>query len=147
MADDRSAAARRLALTETRRRLEAGSRTWSVLAGVSLALDAVRTAYESDRQPETLAEASAYLKRLTGGRYPRVWTPFGESALCVDDQQGQSRRVEALSRGTREQVYLSLRLALASAYSRRGAGLPLILDDVFVNFDAQRSAGRRPDGL
>lgn len=139
MADDRSAAARRLALTETRRRLDAGSRTWSVLAGVSLALDAVRAAYESDRQPETLAEASAYLKRLTGGRYPRIWTPFGESALCVDDQQGQSRRVEALSRGTREQVYLSLRLALASAYSRRGAGLPLILDDVFVNFDAQRA--------
>ena len=106
---------------------------------MSLALDAVCAAYESDRQPETLAEASGYLKRLTAGRYQRIWTPFGESALCVDDQQGQSRRVEALSRGTREQVYLSLRLALASAYGRRGAGLPLILDDVFVNFDAQRA--------
>ena len=69
------------------------------LAGVSLALDAVRAAYESDRQPETLAEASGYLKRLTAGRYQRIWTPFGESALCVDDPQGQSRRVEELSRG------------------------------------------------
>ena len=36
-------------------------------------------------------------------------------------------------------MFLSLRLALAAAYSRRGVQLPLILDDVFVNFDAQRA--------
>ncbi len=136
---DRSAAARRLALQQTEQRLrDAGSR-WQILSGIRLALDSVRRAYESDRQPETLAEASSYLKRLTAGRYPRIWTPFGESSLCVDDQQGKTWRVEALSRGTREQVYLSLRLALASCYARRGARLPMILDDVFVNFDAERS--------
>ena len=139
MAEDRSAASPRLEQEAVGQQVTQVSQRWLVLAGVSLALDAVRKSYETDRQPETLAEASSYLKRLTAGRYPRIWTPFGESALCVDDQQGQARRVEALSRGTREQVYLSLRLALASAYGRRGAGLPLILDDVLVNFDAERA--------
>ena len=44
-----------------------------------------------------------------------------------------------MSRGTREQLFLSLRLALASSYARRGSPLPLVLDDVLVNFDADRA--------
>jgi hypothetical protein len=43
-----------------------------------------------------------------------------------------------LSSGTREAVFLSLRLALVAGYARRGASLPLILDDVLVNFDTAR---------
>ena len=57
----------------------------------------------------------------------------------VDDQQGQSLRVELLSRGTREQLFLALRLALVGSYARRGVRLPLVLDDVLVNFDAPRA--------
>ncbi len=109
------------------------------MAGISSIMNSVQKSYETDRQPETLAEASGYLNQMTGGRYQRIWTPFGESSLCVDDRDNKPICVEHLSRGTREQVFLSLRLALAAAYSRRGAGLPLILDDVFVNFDAQRA--------
>ena len=99
----------------------------------------IRTTYEQQRQPETLQEASGYLDRLTQGRYCRVWTPLGEHALRVDDAEGHSLPVEVLSRGTREQLFLSLRLALASSYARRGAPLPLVLDDVLVNFDAERA--------
>ena len=40
-----------------------------------------------------------------------------------------------LSSGTREAVFLSLRLALVADFARRGIVLPLILDDVLVNFD------------
>jgi len=47
--------------------------------------------------------------------------------------------LEVLSRGTREAVFISLRLSLAAAYSRRGATLPLVLDDVLVNFDTIRA--------
>ncbi len=86
-----------------------------------------------------MQEASGYLDRLTQGRYRRVWTPLGEHALRVDDAEGNSLPVEVLSRGTREQLFLSLRLALASSYARRGATLPLMLDDVLVNFDAERA--------
>ena len=139
LSKDRQHSLARLEESQIDREMEKQIQSWATLAGISRALDTVRTSYESDRQPETLAEASGYLKRLTGGRYRRIWTPFGESSLCVDDEQEKTFRIESLSRGTREQVFLSLRLALAAAYGRRGVALPVILDDVFVNFDAKRA--------
>ena len=110
-----------------------------VLAVTCRVLEMIRTTYEQQRQPETLQEASRYLDRLTQGRYCRVWTPLGENVLRVDDAEGNSLPVEVLSRGTREQLFLSLRLALTSCYARRGATLPMVLDDVLVNFDAERA--------
>ncbi|MBU1157286.1 MAG: hypothetical protein KJ921_15645, partial [Proteobacteria bacterium] len=50
------------------------------------------------------------------------------------------REIAALSRGTRDQLYLCLRLALAQEITAQGEPLPLILDDPLVNFDAQRLA-------
>jgi hypothetical protein len=106
---------------------------------VSAVLDNVKHDYETKRQPVALAEASRHLERLTEGRYTRIWTPMGQNSLCVDDRHGAALSVEKLSRGTRELVFLALRLALVSSYGRRGANMPLVLDDVFVNFDDQRA--------
>jgi uncharacterized protein YhaN len=139
LVNNRDLALKRLELSEIECRLGRAIDLWRTLALTSMVLDLVRSSYESERQPETLSEASGYLQRLTRDRYKRIWTPFGESILCVDDHTGRATPVESLSRGTREQVFLSLRLALASNYSSRGANLPLILDDVFVNFDSQRA--------
>jgi len=120
-------------------RLTEAVRQWQVLAVTSLLLEEVHKVYETQRQPETLKEASGYLKRLTKGRYHRVWTPLGEDILKVDDADGKPLSLDVLSRGTREQVFLSLRMSLAAAYARRGTPLPLVLDDVLVNFDAGRA--------
>jgi len=112
---------------------------WQVLASTSQMLEAIREGYESKRQPETLREASGYLEQLTDGRYKRIWTRMTGEELLVDHGDEETITVDKLSRGTREAVYLSLRLALISVYARRGALLPLILDDILVNFDAVRS--------
>ncbi|MGB1929640.1 MAG: ATP-binding protein, partial [Mariniblastus sp.] len=58
--------------------------------------------------------------------------------LLVDSEEGATISVDKLSRGTREAVYLSLRLALVRAYARRGSVVPMVLDDVLVNFDGRR---------
>jgi uncharacterized protein YhaN len=139
VAADSRPAARQLELAVVEKRLQDAIHRWRVLAVTNRVLDSIRTIYEQDRQPETLQEASGYLERLTQGRYTRVWTPLGEDVLHVDDARGESLPVEALSRGTREQLFLSLRLALASSYARRGVQLPLVLDDVLVNFDTPRA--------
>ena len=102
-------------------------------------LEKVCEVYETERQPETLREASAFLKQLTDGKYVRVWTPLGKNALRIDNEKNQSLPLEVLSRGTREAVFIALRLSLAAAYSRRGVTLPLVLDDVLVNFDSIRA--------
>jgi hypothetical protein len=59
--------------------------------------------------------------------------------LKVDDDQGRTLDAEVLSSGTREQLFLALRLALVNSYARRGMELPLVLDDVLVNFDVGRA--------
>ena len=46
-----------------------------------------------------------------------------------------------LSRGTTEQLYLSIRLGLAQELARRGVALPLVMDDVLVHFDPERARG------
>jgi uncharacterized protein YhaN len=45
-----------------------------------------------------------------------------------------------LSRGTREQLYLAVRLGLIEEFAQRGTSLPLVLDEVLVNFDPDRMA-------
>ena len=112
---------------------------WQVLASSTQMLEIIRESYESKRQPETLKDASNYLERLTEGKYNRIWTKLIGEELLVDNHDDETIPVDKLSRGTREAVYLSLRLALVAAYSRRGATIPMILDDVLVNFDGQRT--------
>jgi len=95
--------------------------------------------FEARHQPQTLEVASGYLRALSGGRYQRLWTALGERSLRVEDLQGESYPGEALSRGGREQLYLALRLALIERLHARGIEMPLLLDDVFSNFDEVRS--------
>ena len=139
LSDDRRPLRRSFDLAALEQDLGAQIRQWQVQTTVVTLLKKIKTIYEQTRQPETLQEASGYLGRMTLGRYPRVWTPLGEDRLYVDDDSGKTLTVEDLSRGTREQLFLALRLALVGSFARRGVQLPLILDDVLVNFDSARA--------
>lgn len=139
LAEDRSLSLAQLELGAVTRRLEQALRRWRTLATMSLLLERIREVYEQERQPETLRDASRYLEQLTDGRYVRVWTPLEQDVLRVDDRHGQPLSIELLSRGTREAVFLALRLALVTQYARRGTVLPVVLDDVLVNFDGDRT--------
>ncbi|MCR4415386.1 MAG: hypothetical protein NUV77_23495, partial [Thermoguttaceae bacterium] len=139
LADNRTCAVKALEMAAIEERLASALRRWQVLAVTHRVLENVRKTYEATRQPEALQDASGYLKRMTQGRYQRVWTPLSDEVLLVDDAEGNPHGVETLSRGLREQLFLSLRLALVDSYARRGAALPVLLDDVLVNFDTRRA--------
>ena len=94
--------------------------------------------FERERQPAVLERAAEHFREVTAGRYERLAVRDG----AVDAIDASGRRVDAavLSRGTREQLYLCLRLGLVAEFSRGGArALPLVLDDVLVNFDPERA--------
>ncbi|MCA9224743.1 MAG: AAA family ATPase [Planctomycetales bacterium] len=139
LAEDRRLDQARLELTVVDEQIAEATQRWRVLAVTELILESVRAVYEKERQPATLQKASEYLTALTNGHYRRVWTPLGSDRLRVDNHEGESLPVEVLSRGTREAVFFSLRLALVASYAKRGAALPLVLDDILVNFDASRA--------
>lgn len=122
------------------REIETAKRSWQVFAVAEALVHKLRRTFEKERQPQTLEEATTYFKRMTRGQYTRIWAPSQEPYLMVDRKDGKTFDVAQLSTGTTEQLYLSLRLALTAFYSRRGVKLPMILDDVLVNFDYRRAA-------
>ena len=139
LAEDDTALRKQRELAIVDEKIERARFEWRTYAACSRMLDEIRTTYERERQPRTLAEASELLRRLTSDKYHRIWAPLGEESLLVDDEEGNTFDVSWLSRGTREQLFIALRLALASAFAQHGSILPLILDDVLVNFDMKRS--------
>lgn len=136
--DDRLAIAR-FELGCIERKIQNEIQRWQTLGTATCLMEEVCQTFENERQPETLREASSYMSQLTNGKYVRIWTPLGRNQLRIDDRHGESLPLEVLSRGTREAVFIALRLSLASAYARRGVMLPLVLDDVLVNFDGDRA--------
>jgi uncharacterized protein YhaN len=120
-------------------KLADGIEQWKIISAITALLRKVYKRYEKERQPETLQEASIHLSRMTCGKYTRIWTPLDEDRLVVEESDGQSWTIDQMSRGTREQLFLALRLALVSGYAKRGVRMPLVLDDVLVNFDEERT--------
>ncbi len=139
MVQDRRLPELRLQLGCVLQQLDESVSRWRVLAVAAQVLELVRQVYESQRQPQTLRDASRYFAALTQGQYVRIWTPLTDMSLRVDLVTGESLPLDVLSSGTREAVFLSLRLALVADFTRRGIVLPLILDDVLVNFDRRRA--------
>ena len=102
-------------------------------------VERMKANFERQQQPETLRVASQFLNQLTRGRYQSIWSPLGTQRLCVRDDRESIFEVSQLSGGTREQLYLAVRLALVEQLALQGATLPMVLDDVLVNFDHGRT--------
>ncbi|QDE94506.1 AAA family ATPase [Myxococcus xanthus] len=100
-----------------------------------------RRRFEEEQQPRVVQLASEHFAALTQGRYQRVFIPTGEEReLRVGDGQRDWSAAQ-LSRGTREQLYLAFRLAVVRDFGETRGALPLIVDDVLVNFDPERARG------
>ena len=139
MISDDSPARIRFELAETESRIAHTVNSWRVCAMSERLLETIRKTYQQKRQPRTLELASGYLEEMTEGKYVRVWTPVDEDLLFVQQKNGTVFSTEQLSMGTRELLYLAIRLALIEEYRQRNVRLPIILDDVLVNFDRRRA--------
>ncbi|MBZ4399309.1 AAA family ATPase [Myxococcus sp. AS-1-15] len=104
-------------------------------------LNRARHRFEEEQQPRVVQLASEHFALLTEGRYRRVFIPAGdERELRVSDGQRDWPAAQ-LSRGTREQLYLAFRLAVVRDFGETRGALPLIVDDILVNFDPTRARG------
>ncbi len=101
--------------------------------------------HRKEMQGPLLSRASALFSLLTVGRYKRLFADFGEgdhARLMGENAAGNSILIEQMSDGTRDQLYLSLRLAAVAHYGENAAAtlLPFVADDLLVNFDDARAA-------
>jgi uncharacterized protein YhaN len=79
-------------------------------------------------------------KRITGGAYTGVaadedgrGTPY---LIAIGSDGATTKRVdEELSDGTRDQLFLALRLVMVEEYAKKAPALPFIADDLLQTFD------------
>ncbi len=112
---------------------------WSRLTLAHNLLNETRRKFERERQPDVVRHARKDFAAITGGRYQRLYAPLGEQTITVTDDSGQSKQPSELSRGTREQLFLALRFGLIRDLGQRTEPLPVIVDEVLVNFDPERA--------
>lgn len=113
---------------------------YAVMAVCHELIGRARRVYEEERQPAVLQAASGYFAEMTGGTYRRIVMKMGTQELMAEHTELGPIEIAFLSRGTAEQLYLAMRLALSEAVSGQSP-LPLLLDDLFVNFDEGRLEG------
>ena len=99
--------------------------------------------YRAQHQGPVLERASALLARLTLDRYAGLRADFDDGdrpiLRCIRADLSKVS-VDGLSDGTRDQLYLALRLATLERQSEStDEPLPLILDDILIHFDDARA--------
>jgi len=109
---------------------------------LNLAIDTIDEAeveLKNRFSPEIEKKTAEIFKYLTGGSYELV--KIRDSNFEMDVASGIAtapREKLSLSAGTVDELYFALRLALFETIVPEDTAPPLVLDDVFVNFDGER---------
>jgi len=126
---------------ELARAVEAAERYTRVVLARFIADEAIRRYSEAHQDP-LLERASRYLQLLTEGGCREIGVgedPKKGPRLSAIYSGGEERSVPQLSDGTRDQLYFALRLAAIEEALGRNGPMPVVLDDVLVNFDDNRA--------
>jgi uncharacterized protein YhaN len=134
------AADEQAALEGTRAALAEEVERYAVVAFAEEIMRASIRRFEREHQSELIASASSLFQKMTRGRYERVERRLDGSLFAIR-QNGRALSPDTLSTGTREQLFIALRLAYVEHYQKGAESLPLVLDDVLVNFDEERTRG------
>jgi len=128
----------RLAEAGLEERISETIESYAVQAVAVHLLEQSLASYEAEKQPAVIQRAQEIFALLTEGRYTRIATPLGRFEPVVSDDSGSGKEPEKLSRATAEQLFLALRLSYVENLANAHPALPVIMDDVVVNFDDRR---------
>ncbi|SDB91574.1 ATP-binding protein [Paraburkholderia lycopersici] len=97
--------------------------------------------YRDQKQGPMLRRAGEIFSGLTLGEFARlvVDTERNPPALHARRGNGKTVEVSGLSEGTRDQLFLALRIAALELQLASKAALPFVADDLFINFDDERA--------
>ena len=122
-----------------RQKIRECGKEWAINKIALHMLDKARKKYEKERQPGVIKSAEEIFGYVTQGSYSRIFKPIDSDDIFIVDGNEQVKGLLEMSRGTREQLYLALRFGLIEEYEKRSEPLPLVMDDIFVNFDDDRN--------
>lgn len=100
--------------------------------------------YRREHQGPVMERAAAIFAQLTCGAYEGIDDAFdGDELVLVGVRSGgRPVRVHAMSDGTRDQLYLALRIASLhhDLDAARHEPMPLVVDDILIAFDDERAS-------
>ncbi|WP_158269779.1 YhaN family protein [Desulfonatronum sp. SC1] len=103
--------------------------------------------YREANQGPVLEAAARFFRNMTLGSFSGLLADYDEkgepvvkAARASGSGEEQLLEMIQLSEGTRDQLFLALRLGALTRYLQTNPPLPLIADDILVNFDDQRCA-------
>jgi uncharacterized protein YhaN len=98
--------------------------------------------FRKEKQGPMLARASELFAKLTLSEMVRLVAEYDDNdrpRLAAIRRNGSSVELDGLSTGTRDQLYLALRLSAVEAQVEV-APMPFVADDLFVHFDDARAS-------
>lgn len=102
-------------------------------------IDRAVARHRAKTQGDMLDAVGRIFRDMTAGQYQSIERQLDEvGTLLVVPREGKPKTAEELSTGTREQLYLSIRLAYIESYAAASESLPVVMDDILVNFDDER---------
>ena len=99
--------------------------------------------YRKEKQGPLLKRAGEIFRVLTLNSFERLEVGFDEREnmrLTGVRPDGEVVAVPGLSNGTEDQLFLALRISAVEDYLGNALALPFVADDLFINFDPDRSA-------
>lgn len=135
MGDKMVLTSRRRQLEEERQQLE---REYRALELALNELDAANSQLQTGFSPLLARRTAHWMSALTGGRYSEVTLDRELSAMLRREGDMLPHETAFLSRGTCDQFYLALRLALCELVLPSEETCPIVLDDALVAFDDER---------
>ncbi|WLR53968.1 AAA family ATPase [Mesobacillus subterraneus] len=114
------------------------AKEWAKFAVAKDLLSRTIDRYKDERLPKMLVKAEKFLSVLTDGGYVKIIPQLTGSGFLIERNDHMLFEANELSQATAEQVYVSIRLALAAGHYDRYP-FPIIIDDSFVNFDYNRT--------
>lgn len=123
-----------------KQKLDIAHKEWLTNKVALIMLNEVREKFEREKQPEVIKNSSVHFRRITNEKFVRIAASMDKKEITVFDRQEASRKIDQLSRGTKEQLLVSLRLGFIEEYEKHSEPLPLVVDEIFVNFDPVRTA-------
>lgn len=127
-------------------RAAAAAGRWLRLRAASLLLSQAVERYRDRNEHPLLIRAGQILATMaaTGGNpIQRLKVDYGDAdhPVLVGVRADRSDLgVEGMSEGTRDQLYLALRIAAVEAHIRQSTPLPFVADDLFITSDEARTA-------
>ncbi len=118
------------------------ARVWAVKRVAQMLLSDAIEHYRSQQEAPLLKRAGELFSGMTAESFSGIEQAYDESdaVRLVGRRAGAGAvGIEAMSEGTRDQLYLALRLAYLEDYATRAEPLPFIGDDLLTNFDDGRT--------